>query len=67
MFEKHRQEAKQKAFIQHQHHTPKYDEGFLTCDNGFNSLGSPITSLMALDTENGCTKYGDCVSFISKK
>jgi len=41
MFEKHRQEAKQKAFIQHQRHTRKYDEGFLMCDNGFNSLGSP--------------------------
>ena len=27
MFEKHRQEAKQKAFIQHQRHTRKYDEG----------------------------------------
>ena len=38
MFEKHRQEAKQKAFIQHQRHTRKYDEGFLMCDNGFNSL-----------------------------
>ena len=25
MFEKHRQEAKQKAFMQHQRHTRKYD------------------------------------------
>ena len=41
MFEKHRQEAKQKAFIQHQRHTRKCDEGFEMCDNGFNSLGSP--------------------------
>ena len=41
MFEKHRQEAKQKAFIQHQRHTRKYDDGFEMCDNGFNSLGSP--------------------------
>ena len=41
MFEKHRQEAKQKAFIQHHRHTRKYDEGFEMCDNGFNSLGSP--------------------------
>ena len=41
MFEKHRQEAKQKAFIQHQRYTRKYDEGFEMCDNGFNSLGSP--------------------------
>ena len=29
MFEKHRQEAKQKAFIQHQRHTRKYDERFV--------------------------------------
>ena len=28
MFEKYRQEAKQKAFIQHHRHTRKYDEGF---------------------------------------
>ena len=41
MFEKHRQEAKKKAFIQHHHHTRKYDEGFEMCDNGFNSLESP--------------------------
>ena len=41
MFEKHSQEAKQKAFIQHQRHTRKCDEGFEMCDNGFNSLGSP--------------------------
>ena len=41
IFKKHRQEAKQKAFIQHQRHTRKYGEGFLMCDNGFNSLGSP--------------------------
>ena len=41
MFEKHYQEAKQKAFIQHHRHTRKYDEGFEMCDNGFNSLGSP--------------------------
>ena len=41
IFEKHRQEAKQKAFIQHQRYTRKYDEGFEMCDNGFNSLGSP--------------------------
>ena len=41
MFEKHRQEAKQKAFIQNQRYTRKYDEGFEMCDNGFNSLGSP--------------------------
>ena len=41
MFEKHRQEAKQKAFIQYHRHTRKYDEGFEMCDNGFNSLGSP--------------------------
>ena len=41
MFEKHRQEAKQKAFIQHRRHTRKCDEGFEMCDNGFNSLGSP--------------------------
>ena len=41
MFEKHRQGAKQKAFIQHHRHTCKYDEGFKMCDNGFNSLGSP--------------------------
>ena len=40
-FEKHRQEAKHKAFIQHQRHTREDGEGFLTCDNGFNSLGSP--------------------------
>ena len=39
MFEK--QEAKQKPFIQHQHHTREVDEGFLMCVNGFNSLGSP--------------------------
>ena len=44
MFEKHRQEAKQKAFIQHQRHTRKYDEGFELCDNGFN--GNP-TSFMS--------------------
>ena len=37
--EKHRQEAKQKAFIQHQRHTRKYDEGFELCGNGFN--GNP--------------------------
>ena len=37
--EKHRQEAKQKAFIQHQRHTGKYDEGFELCGNGFN--GNP--------------------------
>ena len=30
MFEKHRQEAKQKAFIQHHRNTRKYDEGFET-------------------------------------
>jgi len=42
MFEKHRQEAKQKAFIQHQSYTRKYDEGFEMCDNGsVNSLESP--------------------------
>ena len=41
MFEKRRQEDKQKAFIQHQHHTHKDDKGFLMCDNGFNSLGGP--------------------------
>ena len=41
MFEKHRQEAKQTAFIQYHRHTRKYDEGFEMCDNGFNSLGSP--------------------------
>ena len=41
MFEKHRQEAKHKAFMQHQRHTRKYDEGFEMCDKGFNSLGSP--------------------------
>ena len=41
MFKKHRQEAKQKAFIQHQHYTRKYDEGFEMWDNGFNSIGSP--------------------------
>ena len=41
MFEKHRQEATQKAFIQHQRYTRNYDEGFEMCDNGFNSLGSP--------------------------
>ena len=41
MFEKHRQEAKQKAFIQHHRHTRKYDEGFEMCDNVFNSLESP--------------------------
>ena len=41
MFEKHRQEAKQKAFIQHHRHTRKDDEGLLMSDNGFNSLGSP--------------------------
>ena len=41
MFEKHRQEAKQKAFIQHQRHTRKCDEGFEMYHNGFNSLGSP--------------------------
>ena len=40
MFEKHRQEAQQKAFIQYHRHTRKYDEGFEICDNGFNSLGS---------------------------
>ena len=40
MFEKRRQEAKQKAFIQHQRHSHEDDEGFLMCDNGFNSLGS---------------------------
>ena len=34
MFEKHRQEAKQKAFIQHQRNTRKCDEGFEMCDNG---------------------------------
>ena len=44
MFEKHRQEAKQKEFIQHQRHTRKYDEGFELCDNGFN--GNP-TSFMS--------------------
>ena len=41
MSEKHRQEAKQKAFIQYQRHTRKYVEGFEMCDNRFNSLGSP--------------------------
>ena len=41
MFEKHRQEAKQKAFIQQHCHTRKDDEGLLMSDNGFNSLGSP--------------------------
>ena len=41
MFEKHRQEAKQEAFIHHQRHTRKSDEGLEICDNGFNSLGSP--------------------------
>ena len=40
-FEKHRQEAEQKAFIPRQRHTSKYDEGFEMCDNGCNSLGSP--------------------------
>ena len=39
MFEK--QEAKQKPFIQHQRHTREDDEGFLMCDENFNSLGSP--------------------------
>ncbi|CAH3182239.1 unnamed protein product [Porites lobata] len=33
MFEKHSQEAKQKAFIQHQRHTRKCDEGFEMCDD----------------------------------
>ena len=41
MFEKHRLDTKQKAFIQHQRDTRKYDEGFEISDNGFNSLGSP--------------------------
>ena len=41
MFENHRQEVKQKGLIQRQRHARKYDEGFLMCDNGFNSLGSP--------------------------
>ena len=63
MSEKHRQEAKQKAFIQYQRHTRKYVEGFEMCDNRFNSL----TSFMGLDTENGCTKYGNRTSFMSKK
>ena len=67
MFEKHRQEAKKKAFIQHQRLTRKYDEGALMCDNGFSSLGTPITSFLDLDTENGCTKYGNRRSFKSKK
>ena len=29
MFEKHRPEAKQKTFIQHQRHTRKYDEAYI--------------------------------------
>ena len=41
MFEKHCQEVKQKAFIQHESFTRKYDEGFERCDSGFKSLGSP--------------------------
>ena len=61
MFEKHRQEAKQKAFIQHQRHTRKCDEGFEMCDNGFNSLGntylfnvmlSPLKNVKRLKTIN---------------
>ena len=40
MFEKRHQEAKQKALIQHQHHTRKNPGVFLMCDSGFNSLGS---------------------------
>ena len=40
MFEKRSQESKQKAFIQHHRHS-REDEGFLMCDNCFNSLGSP--------------------------
>ena len=40
IFEKRRQEAKQKAFIQHQRHSHEDDVEFLMCDNGFNSLGS---------------------------
>ena len=35
MFEKRRQEAKQKAFIQHQRQSHEDDEEFLMCDNGF--------------------------------
>ena len=40
-FKKWRQDAKQKAFVQHQHHTREDEGGFLMCDNGFNSLWSP--------------------------
>ena len=39
--EKRHQQAKQKASIQHQRHTREDHEGFLMCDTGFNSLGSP--------------------------
>ena len=38
--EKRHQEPKQKASIQHQRHRREDYEGFLMCDNGFNSLGS---------------------------
>ena len=38
MFEKRRQEAKQKAFIQHQCYTRKYDEGFEMFDKVFKTV-----------------------------
>ena len=38
--EKRHQEPKQKASIQYQRNRREDDEGFLMCDNGFNSLGS---------------------------
>ena len=38
MFEKRRQEAKQKAFIQHQYYRRKYDEGFEMFDKVFKTV-----------------------------
>ena len=38
MFGKRHQETKQKAFIQHQCYTRKYDEGFEMCDKVFKTV-----------------------------
>ena len=61
-----RQDAKQKAFVQHQHHTREDEGGFLMCDNGL-TVYEVLTSFAALDTENGCPRCGNRISCISKE